>query len=108
MPQCRQVEAHPSCPAASEPSTDPRPPRVPAATEAVTGSYVERNPLEWSTDTTGFPATEPANTTMPSATASTGLPSSPENAEKQLPISLEWYAEWEQVAAEMYQEMLTE
>lgn len=37
-----------------------------------------------------------------------GLPSSPENAEMQLPISLEWYAEWEQVAAEMYQEMLTE
>ncbi|MDM8165846.1 ABC transporter substrate-binding protein [Roseovarius sp.] len=36
------------------------------------------------------------------------LPSSPENAAKQLPISLEWYAEWEQIAAEMYQEMLTE
>ncbi len=26
----------------------------------------------------------------------------------QLPISLEWYEEWEQIAAEMYQEMLTE
>ncbi|QYX57599.1 ABC transporter substrate-binding protein [Roseovarius sp. SCSIO 43702] len=37
-----------------------------------------------------------------------GLPSSPENAEKQLPISLDWYAEWETTAAEMYQEMLTE
>ncbi|GGE13016.1 putative spermidine/putrescine transport system substrate-binding protein [Gemmobacter megaterium] len=36
------------------------------------------------------------------------LPSSPENAAKQLPISLEWYAKWETVAAEMYQEMLTE
>lgn len=36
------------------------------------------------------------------------LPSSPENAAKQLPISLDWYAEWETVAAEMYQEMLTE
>ena len=36
------------------------------------------------------------------------LPSSPENAAKQLAISLDWYAEWEQVAAEMYQEMLTE
>ncbi len=37
-----------------------------------------------------------------------GLPSSPENAAKQLPISLEWYAKWETVAAEMYQEMMTE
>jgi putative spermidine/putrescine transport system substrate-binding protein len=36
------------------------------------------------------------------------LPSSPENAALQLPVSLEWYAEWETVAAEMYQEMLTE
>ncbi|WP_281967010.1 polyamine ABC transporter substrate-binding protein [Roseovarius nanhaiticus] len=36
------------------------------------------------------------------------LPSAPENMAKQLPISLEWYAEWEQIAAEMYQEMLTE
>ncbi|MAQ82627.1 polyamine ABC transporter substrate-binding protein [Psychromarinibacter halotolerans] len=37
-----------------------------------------------------------------------GLPSSPENAAMQLPISLEWYAEWETIAAEMYAEMLTE
>ncbi|NVK36132.1 MAG: ABC transporter substrate-binding protein [Rhodobacteraceae bacterium] len=37
-----------------------------------------------------------------------GLPSSPENAAMQLPISLEWYAEWETVASEMYQEMMTE
>ena len=36
------------------------------------------------------------------------LPSSPANAELQLPISLEWYAKWETIAAEMYQEMLTE
>ncbi|GMG82004.1 ABC transporter substrate-binding protein [Paralimibaculum aggregatum] len=36
------------------------------------------------------------------------LPSHPDNAGKQLPISLEWYAEWETVASEMYQEMLTE
>ena len=36
------------------------------------------------------------------------LPSSPENAALQLPVSLAWYAEWETVAAEMYQEMLTE
>ncbi len=36
------------------------------------------------------------------------LPSSPANMDMQLPISLEWYAEWEQIAAEMYQEMLTE
>ena len=43
-----------------------------------------------------------------SAEVAASLPSSPENAAKQLPISLEWYAEWEQVAAEMYQEMLTE
>ncbi len=37
-----------------------------------------------------------------------GLPSSPANAALQLPVSLEWYAEWETTAAEMYQEMLTE
>ncbi|MEO0624478.1 MAG: ABC transporter substrate-binding protein [Pseudomonadota bacterium] len=36
------------------------------------------------------------------------LPSHPDNAVKQLPVSLEWYAEWETIAAEMYQEMLTE
>ena len=36
------------------------------------------------------------------------LPSSPENAALQLPISLEWYSEWEPIASEMYQEMLTE
>ncbi|MGF0537877.1 ABC transporter substrate-binding protein [Agrobacterium sp. ES01] len=37
-----------------------------------------------------------------------GLPSSPANAEMQLPISLEWYTKWETTASEMYQEMLTE
>lgn len=42
------------------------------------------------------------------AATAAGLPSSPENAEKQLAISLEWYAKWETIAAEMYQEMLTE
>ena len=36
------------------------------------------------------------------------LPSHPDNAALQLPVSLEWYAEWETIAAEMYQEMLTE
>ena len=36
------------------------------------------------------------------------LPSSPDNMAMQLPISLEWYAKWETIAAEMYQEMLTE
>jgi putative spermidine/putrescine transport system substrate-binding protein len=36
------------------------------------------------------------------------LPSSPENAAKQLPISLAWYIKWETTANEMYQEMLTE
>ncbi len=38
----------------------------------------------------------------------TGLPSSPDNAAVQLPISLEWYAKWEIITSEMYQEMLTE
>lgn len=42
------------------------------------------------------------------ADVAAGLPSSPENAAKQLPISLEWYAKWETIAAEMYEEMLTE
>lgn len=42
------------------------------------------------------------------AETAAGLPSSPENAEKQLAISLDWYGKWETVAAEMYQEMLTE
>ncbi|MFN3260734.1 MAG: polyamine ABC transporter substrate-binding protein [Pikeienuella sp.] len=41
------------------------------------------------------------------ATAAT-LPSSPANAALQLPVSLEWYAKWETIADEMYQEMLTE
>lgn len=36
------------------------------------------------------------------------LPSHPDNAVLQLPVSLEWYAKWETVAAEMYEEMLTE
>jgi putative spermidine/putrescine transport system substrate-binding protein len=36
------------------------------------------------------------------------LPSHPDNAGLQLPVSLEWYAKWETVAAEMYEEMLTE
>lgn len=36
------------------------------------------------------------------------LPSYPSNAEMQLPVNLAWYAEWETIAAEMYQEMLTE
>jgi putative spermidine/putrescine transport system substrate-binding protein len=43
-----------------------------------------------------------------SAEVAAGLPSSPENAAMQLPVSLDWYAEWEVTAAEMYQEMLTE
>ncbi|WP_227268479.1 polyamine ABC transporter substrate-binding protein [Roseobacter weihaiensis] len=42
------------------------------------------------------------------AEVAAGLPSSPENAALQLPVSLAWYAEWETTAAEMYQEMLTE
>ncbi|MEO0991531.1 MAG: extracellular solute-binding protein, partial [Pseudomonadota bacterium] len=37
-----------------------------------------------------------------------GLPSSPDNAAAQVPVSLEWYAKWETIAAEMYEEMLTE
>lgn len=36
------------------------------------------------------------------------LPSHPDNAAKQLPVDIEWYAEWETIAAEMYEEMLTE
>ncbi len=42
------------------------------------------------------------------AEVAAGLPSSPENAAMQVPVSLEWYAKWETTAAEMYQEMLTE
>jgi len=41
-------------------------------------------------------------------TVARALPSHPDNAAMQLPISLEWYAEWETIASEMYQEMLTE
>lgn len=36
------------------------------------------------------------------------LPSHPDNAALQVPVSLEWYAKWETIASEMYQEMLTE
>jgi putative spermidine/putrescine transport system substrate-binding protein len=42
------------------------------------------------------------------ATTAAMLPSSPDNAALQLPVSLEWYAKWESIAEEMYQEMLTE
>lgn len=42
------------------------------------------------------------------ADVAAALPSSPENAALQLPVSLDWYAKWETAAAEMYQEMLTE
>jgi putative spermidine/putrescine transport system substrate-binding protein len=45
--------------------------------------------------------------TIDEAVAKT-LPSYPANAALQLPISLEWYEKWEQKAAEMYQEMVTE
>ncbi len=43
-----------------------------------------------------------------SAETAAMLPSSPANAAMQVPVSLEWYAKWETIAAEMYQEMLTE
>ena len=36
------------------------------------------------------------------------MPSHPDNAAMQLPVSLEWYGKWQQTASEMYQEMLTE
>ncbi len=36
------------------------------------------------------------------------MPSHPDNAAMQLPVSLAWYAKWEQKAAAMYQDMLTE
>lgn len=42
------------------------------------------------------------------AAVAAGLPSSPENAAMQVPVSLAWYAKWETIAAEMYEEMLTE
>ncbi len=45
--------------------------------------------------------------TIDEATAK-ALPSHPDNAAKQLPVDIEWYAKWETVAAEMYEEMLTE
>ena len=42
------------------------------------------------------------------AATAAALPSSPANAALQVPVSLEWYAKWEVIADEMYQEMLTE
>ena len=42
------------------------------------------------------------------AATAASLPSSPDNAASQLPVSLEWYGKWESIAEEMYQEMLTE
>ena len=36
------------------------------------------------------------------------MPSHPDNAKLQLPISLDWYAKWEQKASALYQDMLTE
>jgi hypothetical protein len=65
------------CPGSSVPRTVPRPTRCPGVTRAVTGSYVVRSPPGWSTETTGLPATVPANTTTPvpaDRTASSGTP----------------------------------
>ncbi len=42
------------------------------------------------------------------AITAASLPSSPANVAAQVPVSLEWYAKWEAIANEMYQEMLTE
>jgi len=36
------------------------------------------------------------------------LPSSPENAAKQLPVDIEWYIKFEETASEAYQDLLTE
>ena len=36
------------------------------------------------------------------------LPSHPDNVGDMLPISQEWYAKWEKLASEMYQDMITE
>lgn len=36
------------------------------------------------------------------------LPSHPDNAAMQLPVDIAWYGKWETIAAEMYEEMLTE
>ncbi|MEM1384541.1 MAG: ABC transporter substrate-binding protein [Pseudomonadota bacterium] len=36
------------------------------------------------------------------------LPSYPANAEQQLVVNNDWYAKWEKVASELYQEMITE
>jgi putative spermidine/putrescine transport system substrate-binding protein len=41
-------------------------------------------------------------------TIAKALPSHPDNAALQLPVDIEWYAQFEQVAAEAYQDMLTE
>lgn len=43
-----------------------------------------------------------------SAETAAALPSSPANAAMQVPVSLDWYAKWETIAAEKYAEMLTE
>jgi putative spermidine/putrescine transport system substrate-binding protein len=40
--------------------------------------------------------------------AARALPSHPDNAAMQVPVDIAWYAKWETIAAEMYQEMLTE
>ncbi|MFK7854001.1 MAG: ABC transporter substrate-binding protein [Granulosicoccus sp.] len=42
------------------------------------------------------------------AATAASLPSSPDNAALQVPVSLAWYGKWESIAEEMYQEMLTE
>ena len=42
------------------------------------------------------------------AKTASSLPSAPANVAKQVQVSLDWYAKWETIANEMYQEMLTE
>jgi len=42
------------------------------------------------------------------ATLARNLPSHPDNASNLLPINTEWYAKWEKIGSEMYQDMITE
>ena len=42
------------------------------------------------------------------AKTASSLPSAPANVAEQVQVSLDWYAKWETIANEMYQEMLTE
>jgi len=71
---CRQGSCSAQCPGAVVPTKSPCSTWSPAVTPGTTASSVLTSPSPWSTATTGRPPTDPANDTVPAATATTDVP----------------------------------